>query len=446
LSASSPRKAGGGPRIRPSRRRGGGPSRTALVLGSIVAGVLLTTLLYRLREPVDPNFRVVHAFGVASPTFVPSALLVPALTPGNRIDFLENGDGIFPPMLEAIRSARSTITFEAYIFWSGKVGSGFRDALSERASHGVTVRVLLDAVGSPARKLDPKDVESMQRAGCNVAFFHRKKPWSRGSIDRRTHRRILVVDGRVGFTGSVGFADEWLGNADAKDHWRDTQVRLEGPVVTELQAAFQENWTEATGETLSGEALFPPPVPAGPVSAEVISSSSRYAGADVQRLYAIALASAERTIDVANSYFLPDRDAVALMTAAARRGVRVRILVPGKVNDVPATKTAGRMAFGDLLRGGVGIWEYGGTMFHQKSMVVDGLFATLGSANFDNRSFRLNEEVNLVACDAGTARRLEEMFERDLARARPYSYAEWRDRPLTQRISEWALRPFRSQL
>jgi len=440
-------KTRGHARVRPFRPpRHTGPSRTALVLGSAVAGMLCMALLMRLREPVDPNFRVVHAFGVSSPTFVPSALLVPALTPGNRVDFLENGDGMFPPMLAAIRAAQSTVTFEAYIFWSGKVGSSFRDALSERAAHGVTVRVLLDAVGSPARKLRPSDVESMQRAGCNVAFFHRKKPWSRGSIDRRTHRRILVVDGRVGFTGSAGFADEWLGNADAKDHWRDTQVRLEGPVVTELQAAFQENWTEATGETLSGEALFPPPVPAGSVAAEVISSSSRYAGADVQRLYAVALASAERSIDIANSYFLPDGDAVALMTSAVRRGVRVRILVPGKVNDVPATKTAGRAAFGDLLAGGIGIWEYGGTMFHQKSMVVDGLFATLGSANFDNRSFRLNEEANLVTCDAGTARVLEEMFERDLARARPYTYAQWRSRPLLQRLSEWALRPFRSQL
>jgi cardiolipin synthase len=286
----------------------------------------------------------------------------------------------------------------------------------------------------------------MQRAGCNVAFFHRKKPWSRGALDRRTHRRILVVDGRIGFTGSAGFADEWLGNADAKEHWRDTQVRLEGPVVTELQAAFQENWTESTGETLTGEGLFPPLAPAGNVPAEVISSSARYAGADVQRLYAIALAAAERTVDVANSYFLPDRDAVALMTAAARRGVRVRVLVPGTVNDVPATKTAGRAAFGKLLEGGVGIWEYEGTMFHQKSMVVDSLFATLGSANFDNRSFRLNEEDNVVTSDAATARRLEEMFERDLARSRPYSYAQWRSRSLAQRLSEWALRPFRSEL
>ena len=429
---------------RPRRPNRGG--HAALAVGSVVAGMLLATLLFRLREPREPNFRVPHGFGVSAPTFVPSGLLVPDLTPGNRVEFLENGDRIFPEMLDAIRSARRTITFEAYIFWSGRVGSSFRDALAERAANGVAVRVLLDAVGSPARKLHAEDVEKMQRAGCQVAFFHRKKPWSQGSIDRRTHRRILVVDGRLGFTGSVGFADEWLGNADAKEHWRDTQVRIEGPVVTELQAAFQENWSETTGETLAGEALFPRIAAAGNVPAEIISSSSRYAGADVKRLYSIALASAEKTIDIANSYFLPDRSAVVLMTAAARRGVRVRILVPGKVNDVPATKTAGRAAFGDLLAGGVGIWEYGGTMFHQKSMVVDGRFATLGSANFDNRSFRLNEEDNLVTDDAETARRLEEMFERDLARARAYTLEEWKARPFSQRVTEWAVQPFRSQL
>ncbi len=429
---------------RPGKEHRG--SGAALAVGGVVAGMLLCGLIYRLREPRDPNFRMPHAFGVAAPTFVPSGLLVPALTPGNRIEFLENGDQIFPSMLGAIRSAKQTITFEAYIFWSGRVGSSFRDALAERAANGVVVRVLLDAVGSPARKLHPADVEAMQRAGCQVAFFHRKKPWSQGSLNRRTHRRILVVDGRVGFTGSVGFADEWLGNAEAQDHWRDTQARMEGPVVTELQAAFQENWSESTGETLAGEMLFPRIEPAGTVPAEIVSSSSRYAGADLQRLYSVALAAAERTIDISNSYFLPDPNAIALMTAAAARGVRVRILVPGKVNDVPATRTAGRAAFGDLLKGGVGIWEYGGTMFHQKSMVVDGLFATLGSANFDNRSFRLNEEDNLVTHDTATARRLEEMFDRDLAHARRYTYEEWKSRPLSQRLSEWAVRPFRSQL
>jgi cardiolipin synthase len=407
--------------------------------------MLLSLGIAALRRPTPPRWTLPHAFGVENPTFVPSALAGSLMTSGNRLDVLENGNRIFPAMLAAIAGASRSVTFEAYIFWSGQVGAEFRDAFIERARRGVPVRILLDAVGS-AHKLGRGDLDAMRRAGCRVVFFHGLKPWDRGALDHRTHRRILVVDGRIGFTGGVGFADEWLGNADAKDHWRDTQVRLEGPAVEDLQGAFQENWTEATGETLAGETYFPAPADAGRARAAVVASSSRYSTADVERLYAVALSAAVRSIDVANSYFLPGPDAVQLMVAAARRGVRVRVLVPGKVNDVPATKSAGRAAFGRLLAGGVGIWEYQGTMFHPKLMVVDGRFSTLGSANFDGRSFHLNEEINVASDDPSLAERLEEDYARDLARARPYTLAEWESRPLTQRISEWLLQPFKSEL
>ena len=367
------------------------------------------------------------------------------MTEGNRIEVLENGDRIFPAMLAAIADAKRSVDFEAYIFWSGDVGSRFRNAFVDRATHGVPVRILIDALGSE-RRLDRDDRDAMERAGCRFVFFHRIAPWNRGALDRRTHRRLLVVDGRIGVVGGVGFADPWRGDADAKDHWRDTQLRVEGPAVEDLQGAFQENWSEETGETLAGEAFFPAPVRAGTSRAAVVASSSRYATADVERLYAVAVSAAERTIDIANSYFLPDADAVRALTDAVRRGAAVRVLVPGAVNDVPATKTAGRAAFGPLLAGGVRIFEYRGTMFHPKLMIVDGRFSTVGSANFDDRSFRLNEELNLVSGDPGIAAVLEASFGRDLARSRPYTEAEWRARPLGQRIAEWALRPFRSQL
>jgi cardiolipin synthase len=398
-----------------------------------------------LRRPAPPRWSLPHRFGVSDPTFVPSALAGTLMTSGNRLEVLENGARIFPAMLDAIAKARRSVDFEAYIFWSGSVGGRFRDALAERARAGVPVRVLLDALGS-GRKLSRADLAAMRRAGCRVAWFHGLKPWDRGSVDHRTHRRILVVDGRVGFTGGVGFADEWRGDADAKDHWRDTQVRVEGPAVEDLQGAFQENWTETTGETLAGDDFFPAPAAAGAARAAVVASSSRYSTADVERLYAVAIAAAERRLDVANSYFLPGDDEVRLLASAARRGVAVRILVPGRVNDVPATKTAGRAAFGRLLAGGVRIWEYRGTMFHPKLMIVDGRFSTVGSANFDARSFRLNEEVNLASDDPRFAADLEADFDRDLSRARPYTLAEWNSRPLAQRLGEWALRPFRSQL
>jgi len=441
-------KTAGGPARRPGSRRRSprrGGATAALVAGSVVAGMTLALGIALLREPAEPRLRVVHRFGVDDPTFSPSALAGSLLTAGNRIDVLENGDAIFPAMLEAIAGAKRSVDFEAYIFWSGMVGTRFRDAFVERASRGVPVRILVDALGS-ARRLHRGDREAMEHAGCRFVFFHGVKPWDQGSLDHRTHRRILVVDGRIGFTGGVGFADEWLGHADAKDHWRDTQVRVEGPSVADLQGAFQENWSEATGETLAGDDFFPQPERAGNARAAVVSSSSRYATADVQRLYAVALSAGERSIDIANSYFLPDRDAVWLMREAVRRGASVRVLVPGKVNDVPATKTAGRAAFCDLLAGGVRIWEYEGTMFHPKLMIVDRRFSTIGSANFDDRSFRLNEELNLVSDDRALAETLDAGFERDLARARPYTYAEWKSRSLGQRISEWALRPFRSQL
>jgi len=448
MSAPAPRRRPGRSsparptRLRPKKRRA---ETAALVVGGVVAGMLVSLGIAVLRRPEPPRWTLPHAFGVKDPTFVPSALAGTLMTSGNRIDVLENGDRIFPPMLAAIAGASRSVTFEAYIFWSGRVGAEFRDAFIERARRGVPVRILVDAVGS-AHKLHGADVDAMRSAGCRVVFFHGLKPWDRGALDHRTHRRILVVDGRIGFTGGVGFADEWLGNADAEDHWRDTQVRVEGPSVEDLQGAFQENWTEATGETLAGEAFFPAPEDAGRARAAVVASSSRYSTADVERLYSVALSAATRSIDVANSYFLPGPDAVQLMVAAARRGVRVRVLVPGKVNDVPATKSAGRAAFGRLLAGGVGIWEYRGTMFHPKLMVVDGRFSTLGSANFDGRSFRLNEEINVASDDPSLAERLEEGYERDLARSRRYTLAEWERRPLTQRISEWLLQPFKPQL
>lgn len=406
---------------------------------------MITLALARLRAPAPTRLRVAHGFGVTDPSFVPSALAGSLMTEGNRVDVLENGDRIFPAMLSAIAGAKRSIDFEAYIFWSGTVGGRFRDAFIERANHGVPVRILVDALGS-MRRLDRSDRDAMEHAGCRLVFFHRLAPWSRGAVDHRTHRRILVVDGRIGFTGGAGFADEWRGDADAPDHWRDTQLRVEGPAVEDLQGAFQENWSEETGEILAGDAFFPAPGRAGASRAAVVASSARYATADVARLYAVAVSAAQRRIDIANSYFLPDDDAVRALTDAVRRGAAVRVIVPGEINDVPATKTAGRAAFGDLLAGGVRMFEYRGTMFHPKLMIVDDRLSTVGSANFDDRSFRLNEEVNLVSDDPRLAAILEASFERDLAHARPYTSAQWRRRSVGQRIAEWAIRPFRSQL
>lgn len=414
---------------------------------SALAGYALAITLAKSSAPKQAVYELPHDFRVTDATFLPSALPGPPLTTGNRIDILENGDGIFPSMLAAIAAAKKTVNFEAYIFWSGEVGSRFRDAFVERASHGVEVRILLDAVGSPSLKLKASDVDILKRAGCRVEFFHPSKPWKIWVLNHRNHRRVLVVDGAVGFAGGVGFADEWSGNADSPRHWRDTQVRVEGPAVRGLQRAFQENWSEVTGEPLVGDEFFPALSPSGSSSAAVVPSSPLAAMSGAGRVYSISLAAAAKEIWIANSYFVPDDETEALMVAAVKRGADVRVIVPSdEHNDVPATKAAGRASYGPLLAGGVKIFEYQGTMYHLKTMVVDQIFSTVGSANFDERSFHLNEEINLFVYDADFAARMRESYQRDLSRCREYTLAMWKQRPLRKRAIEWLTGPFRSEL
>jgi cardiolipin synthase len=384
---------------------------------------------------------------VRDPAFIPSAHALANPTPvkGNRIELLQNGDEIYTAMLAAIEGARRTINLESYIFWSGRIGSRFRDALAEAARRRVEVRVLLDAIGSSS-KLAAGDLRAMRQAGCRVELFHPLAPWMLDSINNRTHRRVLVVDGRVAFTGGAGIADVWLGNADTPEHWRDTAVRVEGPVVAEFQSAFQETWGEARGETLVGDRFYPRLELSGPAQAQVLTSTRRATSSATKLLYAVSIAAATEKILIANSYFVPDSDSIRLFAEAVRRGVDVRILVPGKVNDVPVTKAAGKSGLGQLLQAGIRVYEYQPTMLHTKTMVVDGLFATVGSTNFDNRSFRLNEELNLTVYDADFARRLEESFREDLKHSRPYTYLAWSQRPLRERLIEWIVAPIRSQL
>jgi len=414
---------------------------------SVAAGYALAVTVAKAGAPKRTVYELPHDFTVTEPTFLPSALPGAAMTTGNRLDLLENGDAIFPAMLAAISSARKTVNFEAYVFWSGEVGTRFRDAFAERAADGVAVRILLDAVGSPGRQLKAADVDVLRRSGCRVELFHPVKPWMLWVFNHRNHRRVLVVDGTVGFAGGVGFADPWRGNARSKDQWRDTQVRVEGPAVRGLQRAFQENWSEVTGEALVGDEFFPALPQDGPSSVSVVPSSPLAPMSGASRVYAISLSAATKEIWIANSYFLPDDATAALLVAAVKRGVDVRVIVPSdEQNDVPATKAAGRSTFGPLLEGGVKIFEYQPTMFHLKTMVVDGIFSTVGSANFDERSFHLNEEVNLFVYDPAFAVQMKESYRRDLARCRPYTAPMWRERSLKKRVMELLATPFRSEL
>lgn len=415
---------------------------------SAAVGYALAISLAKTSAPKQPVYDLPHDFRITDPTFLPSALPSGPLTSGNRITILENGDAIFPPMLAAIAAAKKTVNFEAYIFYSDEVGTRFRDAFIERASQGVEVRVLLDAVGSPGRKLKSSDVDMMKRAGVRVEFFHSRQPWKVWVLNHRNHRRVLVVDGKLGFTGGAGFAKEWAGNADSPEHWRETQVKIEGPAVRGLQRAFQENWSEVTAEPLVGEEFYPDIPPAGgSSSAAVVPSSPLAAISGAERVYSVAIAAASKEIWIGNSYFVPDDDSTGLLVAAVKRGVDVRVIVPSdQHNDVPATKAAGRQWYGPLLRGGVKMFEYAPTMFHPKTLVADGIFSTVGSTNFDNRSFHINEEINVFVYDTDFAARMRESFQRDLAKSREYTLAMWNERPPMKRITEWLTKPFRSEL
>ncbi len=421
------------------------PVETYLI--ALAIAFALSVALSFLSKPKEIRYRLPHVFSVDDPTFLPSAhaLMSASTIPGNRVQVLVNGDEIFPAMLSAIRGAQRTINLECYIFWSGKIGSAFRDALVERARHGVAVRLLVDAVGSKSHLLD-SDIDVMRRGGVTVDLFHPLRPWMLDSINNRTHRRILVVDGRIGLTGGVGIADSWLGNAQSQANWRETCVQVEGPVVAQLQSAFLDNWAEVRGEALLGDAFYPKLEMAGSVRCQVIDSTARAPSSATKLLYAVSIASARSRILLSNSYFLPDAETSAALVDAAQRGVNVEVIVPGKVNDVPATKAGGRSSFGALLRGGVKIFEFQPTMFHPKTMVVDGIFSTVGSTNFDNRSFRLNDEINLTMADPAIGHRMEELFRLDVARSRPYTYQDYRRRSLKDRVFEWAVMPIRSEL
>ena len=411
---------------------------------AFLAIVLIFCLFFIRRHTLE--YEIDHTFAVRDSEFIGSALALsdPVLIPGNKIELLQNGDEYFPAMLKAIRAARQTINFEAYILKSDVVGTQFRDALCERARAGVQVRVLLDGVGS-GWSLKNSDVRLMEEAGCKFAYYHPTRSWRVDRTNRRTHRRIMVVDGKIGFTGGAAFSDRWAGNAQDPDHWRDMQARLEGPIVAQLQSAFQGHWIKTFQEALTGEGQFPPLAPAGDIKAQVISSYS-FSMAPIPLVQAVAFAAADKRIWITNPYCTPTPDQVDGLVKAVKRGVDVRLLLPGKHNDQPHTASAGRAAYGRMLEGGVKIFEYETTMIHGKTMVVDGLFAMFGSSNLDARSSEINEELDIVVYDEKFGREMELVFEKDLQQSRRYTLEEFKNRSLWERTTEWLMLPFRSQL
>jgi cardiolipin synthase len=402
----------------------------ALTLLAVFVAVNLTTGEEKVEQKVE------RLYGTRDAQFMRAmgTLLGPPVAGGNRFRVLLNGDEIFPALLGAIARAERSISFETYIYWSGEIGRRFADALAERARAGVKVHVLLDWVGS--QKMDDALLEEMRGAGVEIHKYHRPRWSDLGRLNNRTHRKLLVVDGRIGFTGGVGIAPQWTGHAQDPEHWRDTHFEVEGPAVAQMQSVFMDNWIKATGKVLHGPDYFPAIAAAGDGLAQVFGSSPSGGSESMQLMYLLSITAAERSIRLSSSYFVPDELALHALVDALKRGVRLQIITPGPHIDTEVVRQASRARWGQLLAAGAEIHEYQPTMFHCKVLVVDEFLVSAGSTNFDNRSFRVNDEANLNLYDARFAQQQAAIFDADLQRSRRITYEEWQRRPLRERIAE----------
>ena len=421
--------------------------RKWLVVLGVVIGIILTVIAANfVRSEKKVEEMVESPYGITDPQFTRSmgSLLVTPLLAGNSVTELLNGDAIFPPMLEAIRGAQRTITFESFIYWSGKIGREFADALSERARAGVKVSVLLDWVGST--KMDESLLEQLKQSGCEVERYHALKWYHLTRLNNRTHRKLLIVDGHTGFTGGVGIGDEWTGNAQDPDHWRDTHFKVQGPIVAQMQAVFMVNWIKTRAKVEHTADYFPALEPAGDQYAQMFHSSPDEGSENIRLMYLLSIACARESILLEQSYFVPDNLINEMLVAAAKRGVRVEVIAPGEHTDTPHVRQASRSRWGPLLEAGIKIYEYQPTNLHAKVMVVDGIWSSVGSTNFDNRAFRLNDEANLNIYNREFAAQMTRTLEADKLKSREITLEEWRNRPWHVKVRDrfWSI--FRQQM
>src|SRR2546423_4014644 len=370
----------------------------------------------------QPRQEVAPLYSAASPEFRQSAgsLLGPNFVGGNNITTLINGREIFPAMLVAIHSAKRSINFETYTFWNDEIGREFIEALSDAARRGVHVNAVLDAQGT--KRMGRENFNKLQSAGVNVVKYHRSFLPDPRRYNNRTHRKLLIIDGKVAFIGGAGVADLWAGNADSTKHWRDNHYKVTGPVVAQLQGSFMSNWLKTRGKVLHGDDYFPAVQNSRPIQAQAIRSGAHYENLDL--MYLLAIASAQKTLRIENPYFLPDDLVRKELIEAAKRGTKIEILVPGKKIDQKLARGASKRHWPELVKAGISIYEYEPTMVHVKLMIVDDTFASVGSGNFDNRSIRLNDEANLDVLDRQFASEQTRLFETDKRRSREVTVDE----------------------
>jgi len=406
-------------------------SGTALWL----AFVAFALYIFSPRERI-PTYGLDHEFAIESDEFlntVVGATGTPFI-PGNRFQIYNNGDEFYPAMMDGIDRARKSITIEAYIYWEGKIGRHFAEAFAAKAREGLPVKILLDAVGSSTIGKDI--LQTLESGGCRVEWYHPVRWYNLNRVNNRTHRKSLIIDGRVGFTGGAGIADHWMGNAEDERHWRDIQVEMEGPVVVTLQTGFGRNWLETTGELISGPAYFPTPEGSGELDIQSILSSPETGSSTVRIMHYLSIVCARKSILIANPYFIPDQVALDILIEAKQRGVDVKIMLAGIHNDTKLARLNSTRLYGALLKAGVEIYEYNRTMLHHKYMVCDGLWSTVGTTNFDNRAFALNDEHNVCIYDARVAGEFERIFTSDLAACDRVGMAAWHKRGIATKTLE----------
>ncbi len=405
---------------------------SAIALVLVTAWFLLALFKPNLRYKVQPP-----AAALDSKEFwrMLESLADSRLQYNNRIQVLPNGENYYEAELKAIAQAQHSIHLEMYIFYGDEIGKRFVAALAERARAGVQVRMVVDAIGSMNTSKD--FFKPVTDAGGKIEWYHPVRWYNWDRANNRTHRELIVIDGQRGFVGGAGVADHWLHDKEKMPRWRDTMVFIEGPAVGALQGTFVENWLEASGEVISDPGFFPIIEGQGDSPAMVVNSSASAGGSTRARvLFQTLLASAKSTIYMSTPYFLPDGDARDELVRAVKRGVQVKIITPGKKSDHAVTRSSSRRLYGDLLQNGVEIYEYQPTMIHAKILIVDGKWSVVGSTNMDNRSFELNDEVNLAAFDGAMSEQLTADFMNDLKSSRRITYEEWKNRPFWERFTE----------
>lgn len=404
-----------------------------VLAGLLIAVIGLVVLLWSTKRRSEAHLAVTDPGELR--TLIPSmvGLSHGAMEEGNKVEVLQNGDGFFPRLMQDIAAARETVHMEMYIWWDGAMPRQLAQLLARKAREGVEVRLLIDASGG--HKMSDESQKIMADAGVKLARYHAIGLADIGRMNNRDHRKIAVIDGRIGHCGGYGIADEWTGHAQDKKHWRDTGLRMEGPIVNRLQAAFSENWIETTGEVTAGERYFPRIPPAGTASAHIAYTSPSGSVSSVEVLYYLAIAAAQQEIILQNPYLLPENAAIKGLEAAVDRGVSVKVMVPSAdATDNPLVQHASHHHFGTLLKRGVRIWEFERTLLHQKLMVVDGVWSCVGSTNFDARSFELNDEISVGVVDPAVAAQLRAAFAGDLRSSHERTVEEWEKRPLWHKL------------